>query len=296
MKTLYELLGALPDDNAEELRAAFRRAVKGAHPDLNPGDPDAALKFRQIVRASEILSDGELRATYDHLLVLADREEKAASGGGFAASLHRLASGVMAVAGLSIMTAGGYLLFMHISVASAPSTHTAGPGRGPMALAALPQPDRQTSSEPNEILARWTNVDAPADTSPTDSGAAIGDTVAAASPEPGSNLAGSFARSYRARAIAAYQVGDLNGAIADLDQAIQLDPKFSAAYIDRATIFYRLQKFKQTYAFADWPKKPGATKSATTNAARKHAKTIPGSLERAAAQDREVKVGMVNWH
>src|SRR6266436_5536725 len=51
MKTLYDLLGALPKDDAEGLRTAFRQAVKGAHPDIRPGDPDAALKFRQIVRA-----------------------------------------------------------------------------------------------------------------------------------------------------------------------------------------------------------------------------------------------------
>ena len=51
MNTLYDLLGALPHDDAEGLRTAFRQAVKGAHPDIRPGDPDAALKFRQIVRA-----------------------------------------------------------------------------------------------------------------------------------------------------------------------------------------------------------------------------------------------------
>src|ERR1700761_6312888 len=65
MKTLYELLGALPDDDAEDIRAAFRKAVKSAHPDINPGDPDAAIKFRQIVRANEILVDQEQRAVYD---------------------------------------------------------------------------------------------------------------------------------------------------------------------------------------------------------------------------------------
>ena len=32
MKTLYDLLGALPSDDAEGLRTAFRKAVKGAHP------------------------------------------------------------------------------------------------------------------------------------------------------------------------------------------------------------------------------------------------------------------------
>src|SRR5437667_10595062 len=64
MKTLYDLLGALPNDEAEGLRSAFRKAVKGVHPDLHPGDPDAALKFRQIARANEILGDPDQRAAY----------------------------------------------------------------------------------------------------------------------------------------------------------------------------------------------------------------------------------------
>lgn len=47
METLYDLLGALPNDDADDLRAAFRRTVKRAHPDVNPEDPDAGLKFRR---------------------------------------------------------------------------------------------------------------------------------------------------------------------------------------------------------------------------------------------------------
>jgi curved DNA-binding protein CbpA len=57
METLYDLLGALPRDDAEGLRTAFRQAVKKTHPDLNPGDPDAGQKFRQLMRAHEILLD-----------------------------------------------------------------------------------------------------------------------------------------------------------------------------------------------------------------------------------------------
>ena len=62
MTTLYELLGALPHDDAEGLRTAFRKAAKAAHPDTNPDDPDASLRFRQLVRAHDILSDAEQRA------------------------------------------------------------------------------------------------------------------------------------------------------------------------------------------------------------------------------------------
>src|SRR5450756_339768 len=102
METLYDLLGAFPHDDAEELRAAFRRAVKGAHPDIRPDDPDAALKFRQIVHASEILGDAEQRAAYDHLLELARQERKSASGDAIAARIHKFASGVIALAGASV--------------------------------------------------------------------------------------------------------------------------------------------------------------------------------------------------
>ena len=117
MDTLYELLGALPHDNADSLRAAFRKAVKSAHPDLRPGDPDAGVKFRRIVRANEILGDSEQRAVYDHLLMLARVEKDPASAHPIAARIHRVASGVMAIAIASIVTVGGYLLFMHMSMA-----------------------------------------------------------------------------------------------------------------------------------------------------------------------------------
>src|SRR5262245_62780206 len=94
MKTLYDFLGALPDDNAESLRAAFRKAAKGSHPDLNPDDPDAALRFRQLVRATEILSDEKQRAAYDHLLALARLERQAVPKRVAAAAIWRITNGV----------------------------------------------------------------------------------------------------------------------------------------------------------------------------------------------------------
>ena len=118
MKTLYDLLGALPKDDAEELRTAFRRAAKGAHPDLHPGDPDAALRFREIVRASEILGDAEQREAYDHLLDLAQLEQVATSQQAVAARIHKFTSAIIALAGISVMAAGSYLLSMHMSAAS----------------------------------------------------------------------------------------------------------------------------------------------------------------------------------
>ena len=75
MKTLYDLLGALPDDDADGLRAAFRKAAKENHPDFNPENPEASERFRKIVRANAILSDGQQRAAYDRLLEVARRQQ-----------------------------------------------------------------------------------------------------------------------------------------------------------------------------------------------------------------------------
>src|SRR5215468_8080688 len=68
MRTLYDLLGARPDDDAERLRALFRGAAKANHPDLHPGDPYAAMRFSEIAQAYDILRDPKQRATYDRLL------------------------------------------------------------------------------------------------------------------------------------------------------------------------------------------------------------------------------------
>jgi hypothetical protein len=106
METLYDLLGALPNDDADELRAAFRRAVKRVHPDINSEDPDAGLKFHRIVRANEILGDAEQRAAYDHLLALEHQEQEQAAKQAAADKVRKVASGVMALAGISVVAVG----------------------------------------------------------------------------------------------------------------------------------------------------------------------------------------------
>ena len=121
METLYDLLGALPKDDAGGLRTAFRQAVKGAHPDIHPGDPDAALKFREIVRANEILGDVEQRAVYDHLLDLARLEQESASARATAAKIHKFASGTIAVAGASVVTVAYSAEFAIPNLTSLPS-------------------------------------------------------------------------------------------------------------------------------------------------------------------------------
>jgi len=73
MKTLYDLLGARTDDDAETLKKAFREAVKATHPDLHTDDPDAPSRFRMIVAANAILRDTKRRVAYDRLLQLEDQ-------------------------------------------------------------------------------------------------------------------------------------------------------------------------------------------------------------------------------
>jgi curved DNA-binding protein CbpA len=101
-----------------KVSGAFRQAVKGAHPDINPGDPEAARRFREIVRANEILSDEEQRAAYDHLLDFARLEQESASKRAIAAAVHRFSSYTLALCSVSALTVAGYLLLIHVSAAS----------------------------------------------------------------------------------------------------------------------------------------------------------------------------------
>ena len=61
----YEVLGVAKDCDEQELKRAFRELARKYHPDVNPEDPEAGLKFREINEAYAALSDPEERARYD---------------------------------------------------------------------------------------------------------------------------------------------------------------------------------------------------------------------------------------
>ncbi len=115
MGTLYDLLGALPGDDADGLRAAFRRAAKATHPDMNPEDPEAPRRFRELMRAYDILTDTDQRSTYDELLLIALQPPGAEKSVRVYERVRKYASNTMAATIISGVLVAGYTLFGHFS-------------------------------------------------------------------------------------------------------------------------------------------------------------------------------------
>jgi molecular chaperone DnaJ len=61
----YEVLGVGRDAQPDEIKSAYRRLARQLHPDVNPNDPSAEEKFKEVGEAYAILSDSERRARFD---------------------------------------------------------------------------------------------------------------------------------------------------------------------------------------------------------------------------------------
>ena len=262
MKTLYELLGALPDDDVERLRAAFRKAAKANHPDNNPGDPDAPQRFRQVVRANAILSDERQRATYDRLLAIALQQQGSESERDISSStIRKIAPDAIAIAILSVAFIGGYLLLGNMFKASLFSAQVTEVSRREPAQTAT-----AISTELSDIISRAGPGDKvedvgapnkPANPVAFREAATPGAATPAGKTESAPAIANvptardfgvNDARYYRERGVLAYRSGDLYLALVDFDLAIDLDPSFSDAYIDRGIVLYRMGDLKRAFA------------------------------------------------
>ena len=61
----YKILGVDKTATPKDIKSAYRKLARKYHPDLNPDDKDAKLKFQQINEANEVLSDPEKRNKFD---------------------------------------------------------------------------------------------------------------------------------------------------------------------------------------------------------------------------------------
>ena len=77
----YGILGVEKSASDAEIKKAYRKLARKYHPDVNPGDDEAAEKFREASLAQEVLLDPQKRRVVD--MGGDPMEERAAQGGGF---------------------------------------------------------------------------------------------------------------------------------------------------------------------------------------------------------------------
>lgn len=82
-RCFYEVLEVERSVSDGELKTAFRKAAMKWHPDRNPGDKAAEVKFREIAEAYEILKDPQRRAAYDQFGHTAFEQGAGAGQAGF---------------------------------------------------------------------------------------------------------------------------------------------------------------------------------------------------------------------
>ena len=76
----YEVLEVTRDASDDEIKKSYRRLAMQYHPDRNPDNPEAELKFKEAAEAYDVLRDAERRTRYDRF---GHAGVNGASAGGF---------------------------------------------------------------------------------------------------------------------------------------------------------------------------------------------------------------------
>jgi len=66
-KDYYVGLGVSPDSDEKTIKRAYQKLAKKYHPDVNPGDKAAEVKFKDAMEAYQAISDPEKRRKYDEM-------------------------------------------------------------------------------------------------------------------------------------------------------------------------------------------------------------------------------------
>ena len=98
----YETLECQKGASGEILKSAYRKLAMKFHPDRNPGDHTAEIKFKEINEAYDALKDAEKRAAYDRYGHAAFEQGMGGGpgfGAGFASSFSDIFEDLFGMAG-----------------------------------------------------------------------------------------------------------------------------------------------------------------------------------------------------
>lgn len=77
----YKVLGVDRTATLEDIKKARKTLARKYHPDLNPGNPEAEEKFKEVEEAYDTLSDPEKRSQYDRFGFYTDHGHSGGGGG-----------------------------------------------------------------------------------------------------------------------------------------------------------------------------------------------------------------------